>query len=129
MDAGPEADPLLWAKHLDWCSARIAERLLALTPDEIYLLAASLRAGPGRDDGNGADGAPPSPTSLRPGESRHPAPLLFHGLQTPVDPALIRILTEAVRAELDLPSFVEWAALYRADPGPYDAELIGFRPE
>ena len=32
-------DAILRAKYLDWCSARIAERFLALSPDEIYQLA------------------------------------------------------------------------------------------
>ena len=32
-------EAVLRAKYLDWCSARIAERFLALSPDQIYQLA------------------------------------------------------------------------------------------
>ena len=38
--AGPDnSERILRAKYLDWCSARVADRFLALTPDEIYELA------------------------------------------------------------------------------------------
>lgn len=39
MAAPPADEPVLRAKYLDWCSARVAERFLRLTPDEIYELA------------------------------------------------------------------------------------------
>lgn len=32
-------DPVLRAKYLDYCSARVADLLLQLTPDEMYVLA------------------------------------------------------------------------------------------
>ena len=38
-----EADSVLRAKYLDYCSAQIAEHLLSLSPDEIYLLAEEAR--------------------------------------------------------------------------------------
>ena len=40
VERGPE-EPLevLRAKYLDYCSAQVADLLLYLTPDEIYLLA------------------------------------------------------------------------------------------
>ena len=34
-----EADSVLQAKYLEYCSAQVAEHLLLLSPDEIYLLA------------------------------------------------------------------------------------------
>lgn len=33
------SDPVLRAKYLDYCSARVADLLLRLTPDEMYVLA------------------------------------------------------------------------------------------
>ena len=36
---GAHSDPVLRAKYLDYCSARVAEVLLRLTADEMYLLA------------------------------------------------------------------------------------------
>ena len=42
-DRTAEADSVLRAKYLDYCSARIAEHLLSLSPDEIYLLAEEAR--------------------------------------------------------------------------------------
>ena len=40
------ADRVLRAKYLDYCSSRVAEHLLRLSPDEIYVLAQeALRAG------------------------------------------------------------------------------------
>lgn len=36
---GNESDAVLRAKYLDYCSAQVAEHLLMLSPDDIYLLA------------------------------------------------------------------------------------------
>ncbi len=36
---GADPDEVLRGKYLDYCSAQVAEILLLLTPDEIYLLA------------------------------------------------------------------------------------------
>jgi hypothetical protein len=36
---GDMAERVLRAKHLDYCSSQVAERLLLLSPDEIYVLA------------------------------------------------------------------------------------------
>ncbi len=40
MDRQDE-DPVLRAKYRDYCSARVADALLALSPDEVYTLARS----------------------------------------------------------------------------------------
>ena len=37
--AGREPDQILRGKYLDYCSARVAEILLRLSPDEIFVLA------------------------------------------------------------------------------------------
>jgi len=34
-----QGDPVVRAKYLDYCSARVAETLLLMSPDEIFLLA------------------------------------------------------------------------------------------
>jgi hypothetical protein len=39
VPAEEPSDPVLWAKYLDYCSARVAELLLRFTPDEMYVLA------------------------------------------------------------------------------------------
>lgn len=37
--SGPESDEVLRAKYVDYCSAQVADLLLLLSPDEIYVLA------------------------------------------------------------------------------------------
>ena len=59
-DARPEKSPeetrdsaerILRAKYLDYCSSQVAEHLLLLSPDEIYVLAQeALRAGGQKSD-------------------------------------------------------------------------------
>lgn len=44
-------DDVLRAKYLDWCSARVADRLFRLPPEQIYELTRAL----GGDDEPGAD--------------------------------------------------------------------------
>lgn len=91
----------LRGKYLDWCSARVAERFLDLTPEEIYELAlpAEEEAGshPGRHD--------PRDESYT---------------------ALVRRATDALVVKLALPGFEEWARSYAEDPESYDRELLGF---
>ena len=44
-------DRVLRAKYLDYCSSQVAEHLLLLSPDEIYVLAqGALRAGDRKDE-------------------------------------------------------------------------------
>ena len=42
-------ESLLGAKYRDYCSARVADAILALTPDEIYTLAAADARSSGRE--------------------------------------------------------------------------------
>jgi hypothetical protein len=56
-DASPDEDAVARAKYLDYCSAQIADLLLYLSPDEIFVLAQ--RAG--RDMG---EVTPPSYTRM-----------------------------------------------------------------
>lgn len=93
----------LRAKYLDWCSARIADRFLALEPEEIYRLARpaeSAEAGLSAS-GVGSDG----------GESYR---------------VLVQRVTASLLEEMSLPAFEEWSRSYAADPERYDGEMLGF---
>jgi hypothetical protein len=96
------AERTLRAKYLDWCSARVAERFLDLSPEEIYVLASP----------PDAEGGEPSP-SLPPSE-------------TETYRTLVQRATEALLDEMSLPPFEDWCAAYRDSPGRYDAEMLGF---
>lgn len=50
VDGGFESTEVLRAKYLDYCSAQVADLLLFLTPDEIYLLARKAARENGRPD-------------------------------------------------------------------------------
>jgi hypothetical protein len=100
-DAGnagaPAADRVLRAKYLDWCSARVADRLFKLRPEEIYDLARAL-------DANPVDGQEPT-ADFR---------------------AVVGRLTEELTRELGLPDFAEWRRQYAAAPDQFDEEMVGF---
>jgi hypothetical protein len=94
-EAAAGQDRILRAKYLDWCSARVAERFVKLTPEEIYQLA---------DEANtGVDGGEPS-MSFR---------------------EIVERVTRVLTAEMDLPDFEEWSAAYAIDPARFDEELLG----
>ena len=95
----------LRAKYLDWCSARVAERFLALTPEEIYELA---RPEPTLDELDRGSG--PFPVSP-PHESYT---------------ALVQRVTESLLGRVPLPAFEAWRESYRRAPARYDAEMLGF---
>lgn len=117
---------VLRAKYLDWCSARLADRFLALTPDEIYELAE--RASHGREDAFVASGASAQqaaelaayiPPSAVPPEWRDPDNFRV----------LVARVTEVLAETLQLPTFEEWEAAYRESPAAFEAELLGFWKE
>jgi hypothetical protein len=85
-----------------------------LTPDEIYELAqrASRHDVP-PSEADGPAAAFPGTDNLEPEVAAS-----FRGI--------VEQVTEALRAELGLPTFEEWAAEYRAEPERYDEELLGF---
>ena len=97
MDEG--VGSTLRAKYLDWCSARIAERFLALDPEEIYVMA---RPAESAEAGRFASGRGDSYT------------------------AMVQRVTESLLEEMSLPDFEEWSRSYASNPGRYDAELLGF---
>jgi hypothetical protein len=113
---------VLRAKYLDWCSARLAERFLALSPDEIYELAE--RTSHGREE------------SLVAFSTSAPAAVPAFDLQrfstdtnAWKEPESFRVLvarvTEVLADTLDLPDFDAWAAAYHEEPGRYEDELLG----
>jgi hypothetical protein len=114
----------LRAKYLDWCSARLAERFLALSPDEIYELAE--RTSHGRTESLVAFSAS-VPTSSSAFELN---PENANSIANPYDSDSFRVLvarvTEVLADTLELPDFEAWAALYREAPQRFDEELVGF---
>lgn len=89
----------LRAKYLDWCSARITERFLALEPEEIYEMARPAEsAEAGRSSSGGED-------SYR---------------------VLVQRVTESLLERMSLPGFEEWSRLYAEEPSRYDGEMLGF---
>lgn len=95
----------LRVKYVDWCSARVAEHLLGLSPEQAFDLA-----------GRVSQPAPSRPCS---GRSAEKSPLSY--------PEVVRALTRSVFADLDLPDFAEWLARYREAPSSFERELLGFR--
>lgn len=88
-------DPVLRAKYLDYCSARICEIFLSLSDNRIYDLMeeAAKEAG------------------LEPGSlgSRE----------------MVRLVTRKLQRSVPLPELEEWVEEYRANPERYDPFLLG----
>ena len=136
----------LRAKYLDWCSARLAERFLDLSPEEIYALArpeASDRveaseSGADRPEGAGGIGSEPfadasSGSAVAAPSSPSPAPAPggpgTPSLPRPTDEgyrALVQRVTEALLKRTSLPTFEQWAEAYAESPERFEAELLGF---
>ncbi len=134
----------LRAKYLDWCSARLAERFLDLSPEEIYALARPDEAGP-QESATG-DVPPDAPSSAVPSDAPSvsetteaapmepggaPAPETAPGprLPHPTDDGyrvLVQRVTEALLKRTSLPTFEQWSEAYAEDPDRFDAELLGF---
>lgn len=92
---GP-GDSILRAKYLDYCSARVAETLLLMSPDEIFLLARDAARDPSGERS----------TTLSYDE-------------------VVQLATGLISRQLDLPPFERWAEAYRRDPSQFDHELLG----
>lgn len=125
-------EAVLRAKYLDWCSARLADHFLQLTPGEIYELAQEAAdAGEGGIPGWQVAGAlavagDGSPRADGSGVT---------GREAAVRPAaesyrtLVERVTGELAARLSIPSFEQWLASYRDAPSHYDEELLGFWKE
>jgi hypothetical protein len=97
---------VLRAKYLDWCSARVADHFLALSPDEIFELAERATHAGERTGGRSLSASVPQ------------GPLAYRDV--------VERVTGVLAEQLDLPAFDEWLELYRQAPDAVEAELLGF---
>jgi len=104
MAGDPEVGRVLRAKYLDWCSARLADRFLRLTPDEIYELAQRAEAESESAHGTTGERAVGTELSYR---------------------AVVERVTEALASRIQLPTYEEWLAAYTEAPERFDEELLG----
>jgi hypothetical protein len=110
----------LRAKYLDWCSARIAERFLELTPDEIYELAQRASHESVTTTSGGASIASMQGEPVLPSE--------WAGELEPIESfrRIVARVTEVLASTLPLPPYEEWKESYRESPGRFDEEMLGF---
>lgn len=138
--AVPADERVLRAKYLDWCSARIAERFLELTPDQIYELAHPALAREVMGGGESAGGRPDNGAESRAVEEDDLPAAVLHGQAADAVGAmrgdaaatdslgyrtLVERVTEVLAERMRLPDFAEWAEAYRASPERYERELLG----
>jgi hypothetical protein len=95
-DRGDPPEAVLRAKYLDYCSARVADALLRLSADEMYVLAHEVARGDDREVEE---------------------PLSFG--------AMVKLATAGISRQLELPDFPTWANEYRANPEYYEQRLFG----
>jgi hypothetical protein len=88
-------DPVLLAKYLDYCSARISEVFLSLSDEQTYKIMEQAAR-----EANLAVGA-----------------LSFQ--------TMMQLVTRTLRRDVPLPRFEEWAESYRSDPEQYEPYLLG----
>lgn len=93
--SSPGGDPVLQAKYLDYCSARLAEIFLSLSDERIFALVEE---------------------AAREGRL-NVAELSFE--------EMVKLVTEKLRASVPLPDYESWTRDYRADPETYEPYLIG----
>ncbi len=98
--AGEALDPIRRAKYLDYCSARIADVLLRLTADEMYLLARDAA----REIGGWEEGT-----------------LSYD--------AVVRLATERLSRTIALPDVDTWSRAYQEDPERFEGEMLGLWEE
>jgi hypothetical protein len=115
----------LHRKYRDWCSARLAEHFLQLSPEEIYAL--SQEASPLDESAD---------PGLLPGAEQDPARGRSPGATPATGPAahpsitagssyrrLIEHVTGTLAERIGLPTFEQWAAAYEEDPERFEGEL------
>lgn len=95
-DPEEDMDPVLRAKYLDYCSARISEVFLSLSDDRIYDLVEEAARETGRDPG------------------------------TLGSRQMVRLVTRKLQRSVPLPDLREWAEEYREDPERFEPLLLGF---
>jgi len=126
MMAAPDERELR-AKYFDWCSARLADRFLALSPDEIFEVAE--RASHGREpekDAVVANGA----AVERNGGFDAPCPAGVVRNAWPEHESFRALVARVAEVLADtLPPFEEWLIAYQQAPERFDDELLGFWKE
>jgi hypothetical protein len=137
MRTDPADERVLRAKYFDWCSARVADRFLRLSPDEIYELAqqASRDASeePESQDGWQAAKRPAEEGVAIPadGSPIEAVRTLWQAaaVASPIEGTSYRTVVarvaEVLAQRLSLPSFEEWRAAFLAAPDQYEPELLG----
>ena len=126
MAGSNNSERILRAKYLDWCSARVADSFLALSPDEIYQLAEVAT------HADAVSGEPQASLSSffqnNDPESVFRVALDSSTATSEADSfrALIAKVTEVLAERLGLPTFEEWSAAYHEAPTDFDSELLGF---
>ena len=90
-----DVDPILRAKYLDYCSARISEVFLTLTDEHTYQLMEEAA-----------------------GEAALPAGALSFQ-------AMMQLVTRKLRTSVPLPDLETWIEEYTEDPDRYDPFLLG----
>ena len=90
-----DVDPILRAKYLDYCSARISEVFLTLTDEHTYQLMEEAA-----------------------GEADLPAGALSFQL-------MMQLVTRKLRTSVPLPDLETWIEEYTEDPDRYDPFLLG----
>ena len=95
-DRGDEPVEVLRAKYLDYCSARVTDALLRLSPDEMYVFAQEAARASGWSEDE----------SLTYGD-------------------IVALATQRISRRIDLPSFDEWCEAYRAEPARFEEEILG----
>lgn len=90
------SDSVLRAKYLDYCSARVAEVLLPMSADDMYLLAQEVS----KQSGGEAEAVPSFNT-------------------------IVKLATERISEELALPDFPQWVREYRKDPEAFEQQFLG----
>ena len=113
MRTGDDDLAVLRSKYHDWCSSRVADRFVELTPEEIYELA---HAGGGDSEAR-MRGTAEASASTDAGA---------FSLDEAGYSEMVRRVTEALATSLELPSFEDWAESYRRDPARYEKEMVGF---
>lgn len=91
----PRDDPVLTAKYLDYCSARLAEVFLSLSDERIYRLVEE---------------------AAREGRL-NVAELGFE--------EMVSLVTDKLRQSVPLPDLETWAEEYRQDPEQFEPYLMG----
>jgi hypothetical protein len=116
--ADPGEDDLLLRKYHDWCSARLAERFLQLTPEEIFALAEEAEAVRGDLPDAGSDGSSPAGETDRARPSIRGTPSGGSSYR-----GLIQRVTGALAKRVGLPTYEQWLAAYGEDPERFEGEL------